>query len=42
MSVATIWVFGRKEPILDYVPKNYEKINSCSKGLKKMEIYKFV
>ena len=31
-----------KKPILGYVPKNYEKKNSKSKGLKKIEIYKFV
>ena len=34
ISVATIWVGRRKEPILDYVPKNYEKNNSGSKGLR--------
>ena len=29
-----LWVGRRKEPILGYVPKNYEKNNSGSKGLK--------
>ena len=28
-----LWVRRRKEPILCYVPKNYVKNNSCSKGL---------
>ena len=31
-----------KKLILGYVPKNYEKKNSGSKGLKKIKIYKFV
>ena len=31
-----------KNFILVYVPKNYEKKNSGSKGLKKIKIYKFV
>ena len=30
-----------KESYLGYVPKNYEKENSGSKGLKKIKIYKF-
>ena len=37
-----LWVGRRKEPILGYVPKNYEKENSGSKGLRKIKIYKFV
>ena len=30
-----LWVGRRKEPILDYVPKNYEKKNSVHKGLRR-------
>ena len=37
-----LWVGRRKEPILDYVPKNDKKNISGSKGLKKLKIYKFV
>ena len=29
-----LWVGRRKEPVLDYVPKNDEKKNLVSKGLK--------
>ena len=29
-----LWVGRRKEPILGYVPKNYEKMNSGSKGFR--------
>ena len=34
MSVAAMQVGKRKKPILGYVPKNYEKKNSDSKGLR--------
>ena len=34
MSVATIGVGSRKEPILGYVPKNDDYKNSGGKGLK--------
>ena len=37
-----LWVGRRKKPILGFVPKNYEKKNSGSKGLKITKIYKFV
>ena len=30
-----LWVGRRKEPILGYVPKNYEKKNSVHKGLRR-------
>ena len=35
-------LIDEKKLILVYVPKNYEKKNSGSKGLKKIKIYKFV
>ena len=32
-----LWVCRRKEPILGYVPKNYEKKNPAGNGLRGME-----